>query len=213
MKPMKRPFVVLFAVAPLVIALLGLRAWTSSRRPSHSPGGGDTSDTDAQLSELRAEVAILKDQQTREGRALAASLAAPKPAEAAPVENAPTSAETAAKVEARNARIADLLTHRVETERVDAAWSAKTSELIKTGFQGALPGTEVVDARCASTLCRVVVRHPEKGDQVAMPEKLSRVQPFAQGTFFRYDMTSDPPVTTLYVLRDGQIPPEAKNLD
>ena len=213
MNPMKRPFVVLFTLAPLVVALLGLRAWTSSRRPSHAPVGGDTSDTDAQLSALRDEIATLREQQTREGRALAASLAAPKPAEAAPPEKAPTPEETAAKAEAHDGKIAELLTRRLETERVDAAWSASTSELIKTGFKGALPGTEVVDARCASTLCRVVVRHTEKGDQMAMPERLSRVQPFAQGTFFRYDSSSDPPVTTLYVLRDGQIPPETKNLD
>jgi hypothetical protein len=200
-------------VIGVLVVPLGLFAWRSSRQPSHkSPTAEEAPETSSELSALRAEVAQLRDRQDKEVSLLAAT-AVSKAVEAPAQQEPPLTPEQAAvKEEVKHARIAETLSQKIQSERIDVDWSASATAQIRTTFKASLPGTEVMDAQCASTLCRVVVRHAEKGDQTEMAHKLARQEPFAQGTFFRYDEKSDPPTTTLFVLRDGQIPPEVANL-
>jgi hypothetical protein len=202
----------LIVVGVLVVSL-GLFAWRSSRQSSHgSPSAQEAPEAVSELSALRAEVAQLRDRQNREVGLLAASAVSNAAAAPAQREEPLTQEQIAVKSEEKSARIAETLAQKVHSERIDVDWSASATAQIRTTFKTTLPGTEVMDAQCASTLCRIVVRHPEKGDQDEMAHKLARQEPFAQGTFFRYDRQSDPPKTTLFVLRDGQFPPEVSNL-
>jgi hypothetical protein len=199
-------------VGALVVSF-GLLAWRSSRQLSQRSSTTEPPPEPAsELSALRAEVAMLKDRQDKQVGLLAATALSRGAASPAPEEQPLTDEQAVARSEQQYTRIAETLAQKVQSERIDVDWSAKTSAQIRTTFKSALPGTEVMDAQCANTLCRVVVRHTEKGDQHAMAQKLAREEPFAQGTFFRYDYDSDPPTTTLFVLRDGQVPPEASNL-
>jgi hypothetical protein len=202
----------LIVIGTLVVSL-GLFAWRSSRQPSHRlPAEEEAPESSSELSALRAEVAQLRDRQNSDVRVLAASAASNAAAVTTQQEPPLTEEQVAVKADEQYARIAETLTQKIHNERIDVTWSASATAQIRTTFKTSLPGTEVMDAQCASTLCRVVVRHAEKGDQNEMAQKLARQEPFSQGTFFRYDRQTDPPTTTLYVLRDGQVPPEVSNL-
>jgi hypothetical protein len=200
-------------VLGLLAVSLGAFDWMSSRQPSQRPAATEEpSETARELSALRAEVTELRARQDKEVRLLGAKAASDVAAAPAKEPEALTMEQKVVKNEQRNARIADFLAQRLQNERVDADWSATASAQIRTAFKTSLPGTDVMDAQCASTLCRVVVRHGEKADQATMAQKLVREEPFSLGTFYRYDTKADPPTTTLYVLRDGQVPPEVGNL-
>jgi hypothetical protein len=123
---------------------------------------------------LRAEVADLRARQNHEVPLLAAKASATVPPPPAQQEEAVTEAQKIIKSEQSNACIADMLTQKIQGERIDVEWSATASAQIQTAFKTSLPGTEVMDALCASTLCRVVVRHVEKGDQTELAQKMAR---------------------------------------
>lgn len=204
---MKTSAVILFG---LLVVLVGISAWRARQPSLRRTNVEPASEVADELSELRAEVAQLKRHQDLDVKLAVGALSSAS--RAASPERPETLEEMAAKAEAKDARIAETLSQKLRDERIDVAWSGETSAQIQSAFKTILPGTEVVDARCASTLCRVVVRHPEKDEQAAMPRRLAAVQPFAQGTFLRYDYQSDPPLTTLFVLRNGQVPPEVSSL-
>lgn len=95
-------------------------------------------------------------------------------------------------------------------ERIDADWSGKTVQAIRGVFHSRVPGVELVDASCASTMCRVSVSHSDPESQLQMSGLIASVEPFKTGSFYRYHRDTHPPTTDVYVVREGAKVPSAE---
>jgi hypothetical protein len=202
-----------FVLAAGALALLAA-AWVGrhSRSPAHgSAATADVQEMADELASLRDRVARLEESQRADGQRMAAMLSGAKaqPPSAAP-QAAPAGDEP--PMEKKHATVASVLGERVENEEIDSAWSGPTLGRIRSVIQNTLPRYEVVDASCASTLCRVVLRTPRGADPAEVGNKLPDVAPFDRGTSMYVDTSGETPVTTIFVTRDGRPPWEGAAL-
>jgi hypothetical protein len=202
---MKRTTIVLSGVV-----VIGFGIAVALRHPDSGGGrAAEATDMSREVRALRAEVDALKARAQRPTVYHVEPLlerAAPTltPAAAEPVEVVEESAEMqAARAAERNHETATELASRFAGEYVDRAWSAEAVRSLRSAFGPATPGTQLVEADCASTLCRVVLRHDDRDAQYALGDALAGKEQFGPGVFFDYDKASDPPKTTLFVLRPG----------
>jgi len=203
---MKRTIVVFSGVV-----VIGLGVFVALRHPDagRAQATGEKPDTSSDVRALRAEVDALKarsEQPTVYYVKQPVEPAAPAPVAAAvePVEAQEESEETkAARAAERIRETATALAARFAGEHVDGAWSTETARSLRSVFGPATPGTRVTEADCASTLCRVVLEHEDRDAQHALGNAIASAEQFAAGVFYDYDKSSDPPKTTLFVLRPG----------
>lgn len=94
------------------------------------------------------------------------------------------------------------LNQRFGAEPVDRLWSEPTQHQIHDVVEKLGPSASVLDARCASTLCRVVLGHSTEEDQAKLSSLIAASAPFDQGTFYHVDHGTRPPQTTLFIVRD-----------
>jgi hypothetical protein len=92
---------------------------------------------------------------------------------------------------------------RFRAERADDDWSERTTRQIHDAIARTTPGAEVAEASCASSLCRVVVKHEDATTQAKLGSELVLVEPFRAGVLYDYDRASSPPKTTIFVMREG----------
>jgi hypothetical protein len=76
---------------------------------------------------------------------------------------------------------------KLDGEGTDARWSERTAaDIRKVVAELALPGTTLVSARCAQTVCEVVFDHSSHEHQLKAPMSLT-TGPFATGVHYRYE--------------------------
>lgn len=89
------------------------------------------------------------------------------------------------------------------TEARDVGWGNETLRRANESLVGKAPKARIVESSCSSTVCRLVLAHASLDDQRELGVALAEAPPFDQGTFYRYDKRSNPPKSTLYVIRTG----------
>jgi len=126
-----------------------------------------------------------------------------EPVATAPAENAPSEQPPERTPEQRQKEAADAMEVKFESEPIDAAWSVKMVRDIRDAISSAAPATRVLQASCATSLCRVVLGHDAEDDQRGVATQVAAVKPFQEGVFYDYDHAPNALKTTLYVVRQG----------
>lgn len=200
--------------AVAVSGALALVLWQGSAAPAAVPADTRGEELQRQLEALRRDVSKLEQQQLqRPAPAPAPPVEAPRPP-AAPggpvhedeaVKLFPSSSpgELARRSRELVTQLASHLEERLETEPLDRDWSSEQLARMEDAIRG-LGRTQVLQATCGSTLCRVVVGHETPEDQQQFTLDVGPLEPFRAGVFFQPDAQARPPRTTLYVLRKGQ---------
>jgi hypothetical protein len=98
------------------------------------------------------------------------------------------------------ARLYDKLDQQVAAGTPDPAWRPEAAA--RTALEE-FKGTQVLEVRCTSRLCRVALAHTAADEQKTVVRAIGRTQPFSEGTLSRYAPESDPRHTTLYFQRPG----------
>ena len=202
-----RSFVLPALAAVLVVATLGITGFALTRR-TREPSSEREARVAlvAELDRVKQDVARLQASPApREVRYMVTPPAEAPPAPPDRGEEAPPPEDPrplAERERERNRDTANALAARFTEEPVDGAWSPTTTRAIRDLLQAGTAG-ELLEAGCASTLCRVVLRHESLESQKKMAYAVRGLAPFRTGTFYDYDTTSDPPITTLYTLREG----------
>ena len=151
---------------------------------------------------LKGEVGRLRDQaQPR------VYLVPPTPVEAtgvvAPAESAATEPQPERTPEQKQKDAAEALEVKFESEPIDAAWSVAMTREIREAVSSAAPESRVLQANCATSLCRIVLGHDAADDQRKLLAQVVAVKPFREGVFYDYDQTPNALKTTLFVIRQG----------
>ncbi len=185
------------------LILVGALAAHLIERPKLLPAVAPSSDSD----ELRAELALVRRQVELLGRRPAPPVVAPSddPGESstAPRSPSPAPAPPAVPLEERTREMARTLASRQEGEPVDAVWSVQTTDQIKQVIaQAALP-IQLLDIRCSSTLCRVLLEHAEAETQSTLAEMVAQTQPFDDQVLYDLDTSRRPYRTTVFLSRKG----------
>lgn len=150
------------------------------------------------IAALEVQLAAVQSDLERQERA--ASVARPAALQTAPV--APVRAPAAQPQPQEVDTVAEL-EERLDSEPRDPAWSAAMTAEIKSAVSASAPSARVLEASCASSLCRVVLRHESADDQKAIGLTLASVGPFRNGVFYDYGTTPNSLTTRLYVIREG----------
>ena len=106
--------------------------------------------------------------------------------------------------------VGDALESRFAGEPIDPSWSAARVQMLRETFARSLPGINVTQAACASTLCKLAVEHSDGESQTALMEKLSGAEGVDAEVYYLFDREAVPPRTTLYVARPGQTLPRVR---
>lgn len=203
----RRSFVLPAVGGVLIVAALGIAGFAlarSTREPSSEREARVA--LAAELDRVKQNIARLQTSSAqREVRYVVtpppeAPSAPPDPGAAAPPPEDPRT--LAERERERHRETANELAARFTAEPVDGAWSPGRTHAIRDSLKDGAAG-ELLEAECASTLCRVVLRHESVESQKKMAYAVRGLAPFRTGTFYDYDTTSDPPITTLYALREG----------
>jgi hypothetical protein len=133
----------------------------------------------------------------------------PEPA-SSPANSADDEAEAPGEwtnpVERQRQQIANLmrdLETRFASETFDPSWSRSMEQTLRSELATKTTGSTVLESSCASTMCRIVLRHESSDVQRALAYTVTELAPFQTGVFYDYDKSSDPPRSTLYVMREG----------
>jgi type IV secretory pathway VirB10-like protein len=189
-------------------SLLAAAAYFIGARPAPPKSEQADAKLASELLALRREVQSLKQTQTRTALAnqpsehAAEANAAPPPAPAAS-DAPPVSQDDEQAAAETNRQIASELDARYTKEPADPAWSVANLRKIRD-VAATLKGARLIDANCATSLCRVVLGHNELGEQSELGRQLVALDPFTHGVFYSYDNTPGALKTTLYVLREGK---------
>lgn len=104
---------------------------------------------------------------------------------------------------ARQAEAAAQLQAKFEQESLDANWALPMVRSIRGSIATSAPTARLLEAECATSLCRVVLEHPSDEDQRSIAGQVMASEPFTEGVFYDYQHGSATPKTTLYVIRQG----------
>src|SRR5262249_7521259 len=90
------------------------------------------------------------------------------------------------------------------SQTLDPSWSRDMALTLRNELIAAAPtGSTVLEAECAATLCRVVLKHESRSAQQGLARVVSDLAPFRAGVFYALDSEASPLRSTLYVLREG----------
>ncbi|MCP3140303.1 hypothetical protein [Pyxidicoccus xibeiensis] len=184
-----------------------------SAAPAAVPAASQGEELRRQLEALRRDVSKLEQQLLQRQ-----ALATPPPLEPTRPPAAPggpgheaeavkpslprTPEELAQRSQELVTELASHLEERLETEPLDRDWSSEQLRRMEDAIRG-LGRTQLLQATCGSTLCRVVVGHESTEDQQKFSLDIEPLEPFHAGVFFQPDEQARTPRTTLYVLRKG----------
>jgi hypothetical protein len=198
----RRLAVIAALVLTAVLAGLGVRAYTLRAERDERKLRA----LEGQFGRMQAELSALRSREPqvihveRPGDPPSLPTGAWRAASGAPFV-LPADDESLEASQQRDAKFAAALDRRLEQEPVDGSWRMDSLRAIQTSLAELAPRARLVDATCASTLCRVVVSHESPADQRALGSAIAEHPPFDQGT--HYVRSFDPPTTTLYVVRTG----------
>jgi hypothetical protein len=164
-----------------------------------------------ELAELKSEVRRLEAQQRASSTRIALPVASNRREHEANEEPAPaaerteplTPEEKRAEERATREEVALRLDARAESERTDATWAPAMNGEIRAAVAAHAAGATVASSDCRASLCKVVLQHESAESQTEIARKLAPLKPFQSGTFYRYDSSSKPASTTLYIVREG----------
>jgi hypothetical protein len=197
----RRLAVVAALVLTAVLAGVGVRAYTLRAERDERKLRA----LEGEFGRMRAELSTLRSREPQVIHVERPGDPPPFPTGAPVVASAPfdlaVDEESLEASQQRDAKFAAALNRRLEQEPVDSGWRMDSLRAIQASIAELAPGTRLVDATCASTLCRVVVSHESMVDQRALGGAIAERPPFDQGT--HYVRSFDPPTTTLYVVRTG----------
>ena len=201
---MKRNIVIVIAlvVGALAVAALVLWIWRAVN------GGEAGVRAPAASNDLQEEIRSLEEEIEKLERKIeaprppVAGRGGPAPAE--PAEESDVPSRPVRTPEASSNAAAALLDERLSGEPVDAEWARGAARGIQESIAANAIGSKVRAAECGSTVCRVVVEHDTEEAQKELGRSLAKQEPFRVGTLYKYSDPGAPPVTTLYVLRDGE---------
>lgn len=92
---------------------------------------------------------------------------------------------------------------RFASETFDPGWSHSMEHTLRSELVTKATGSTVLESSCATTMCRIVLRHETREAQRQLAYTVSELAPFRAGVFYAYGASADPPRTTLYVMRQG----------
>lgn len=146
----------------------------------------------------------LRQSALRQSAAVPSSIPATSAPEAAGPP--PNMSELIARQQAHNAQRAEEIGTELDsflaTERVDASWRNETLAAVQRTF-ATLTSDKILTADCGARLCRLELQHDSSLDQRNLARDIAGQSPFDQEVIYRYDYTSRPPRTVLYVARAG----------
>ncbi|HEU4577824.1 MAG TPA: hypothetical protein VFS67_06200 [Polyangiaceae bacterium] len=152
----------------------------------------------AHVDALRKQVAVI-----REDMASSATTTAVAPALRAPTASLSDTSEVLEANAEEQQELFSSLEARLESEPVDAEWSTHTVREIREVAAANLPRTRLDGVECGASMCRVAFHHDSREDQLGIGRTLGRLPPFSTGAVYDYDFESDPPKTTLFLVRPG----------
>lgn len=193
-----RTLVVLVAACLGLAGVLLVVQLRSPEERSPPPVTGEVEDLRAEVSRLRRQVGHLNRMPPPQPAPPAGAVAVAPDLEPEPlVRQEPPSMEEAKR------RLATGLGARFQAENVDGQWAPRVIAQIRTVLGGlGLPVT-LAEARCATTVCRLVVELPDVETQAAMAEAVSQTEPFDQQVFYDLDVSVHPHRATVYLSRPG----------
>jgi hypothetical protein len=205
------------AVVGLALAAgAGLIFWRQgSFRAPFARAASSNTNISAEVETLRAEVAALRTRAERAPVVVRYGADAGHSNEAltaAAVPPALTREEKAERIERHAQAVVDALDQRLVSEGRDPVWSNESLAHIDESIKSRVPGAALVESTCSTNVCRVVLRHDRPEQQRGLGGVIADAPPFDQGTLYRYDNTTEPPETTLYVIRSGHDLPELTGL-
>jgi hypothetical protein len=202
---MKKVAVFLIPLVLAAAAILMLARRSSPDRPALPDVSNET--LADEVARLRADVARLKMQTPP-------AAAAPAAAPAAAAAPAPVSAaEREARTRANRERWYATLDTQLAGESADPAWSADMSRQLQTMVGKRAAVATMTSARCASTLCRVVVSHADRISQRSFVGEIAGERLLESEVVYKYDREGVPPTTTFWVARKGHKLPRAARED
>lgn len=185
-----------------VLLVGGVVLWARTQHPTkealHAPVVASAA-TPEQVQQLAGELAALRSElaNVRQNAPAQQPAAVPQGSAAIAAQDPPPPTTE----EAQRMALVELEA-RVETEVVDRAWSIPTEQQIDSVFRSnTVPGSHALSVKCASSLCRVALRHDTDKDRDALATEIASTAPFEYGTYYARSETSLE--TVLYVMRPG----------
>lgn len=197
----------LMIVAVTLLTAISLLFWRFARATTFARPSA-ASALSAEVASLRADVAALRSQ-PRDGTPVVVRYEVERESTSEP--GGPVAASTAEltveekleRIEEHAQSVAKALDERLSTEARDPAWGNESLSQMDASLKAKAAGTTLLEASCSATICRALLRHDSEVEQHGLGNAIAQSPPFDQGTLYRYDRTSNPPKTTLYVIRSG----------
>jgi hypothetical protein len=197
---MRQILLLVLGASALAVALLAIGRTQPAPSAPPVPVATDDHAWRAEVAAVRRDVERMKVRVERPEVVAAPASDAPRPL--APVQPHDPESERAEASE-RVHQLAEALDHRYTTEPVDRSWGEKQSAAIRAEIGAQVQGTTLLSASCASSLCKVVLRHDTIDAQRAAGRELAALPSLHAGVFYDYREGAAPPQTVLYVLRAG----------
>jgi hypothetical protein len=192
---MRRWFAVLASIGGLASAM----AWNEWRHAQ------ERADAQRMIAALKDEVGELHGAVTRQQAtsSVVKTLSARRPADPSPNVAQPVAPEPEPVLtrEQQQEQLAEHLEQAFYGESQDRRWATETTSAIQSTLAESVPEARVLETQCASSLCKVVLRHDSVDAQRKLGFTLGSRGPFRNGVHYLYDSASNPPTTTLYVMR------------
>lgn len=207
----RRPFALLAGIALVSLAALG--AWQLLAQRSRD--NARIKELQTQVGRVQEELSSLRDRGPQviylnrrdEDARVAPFATAP---DAASLSDAPPTPEATQPVtreaaQKAQAKFAAALDRRLLAEAPDSRWANPTLGDIHRAVREHAVGSRLVEARCAATLCRVVLEQASGKARGDAEDDLANAAPFDQGTYYFHgeETGGGRTTTTLYVVREG----------
>jgi glucose/arabinose dehydrogenase len=196
-----------FAVLASAMALGA--AWVGAALAGRAKGAAPSATVAAspdEVAELRAELAALRRTAADTQRFVAWQAARTGAAQAvAPVAAAVNARTLPTPEQTRESRrtMRSSLERQYSADGADPAWSAAAVAGMRRTIAAELPGTQVMGAECARTMCRLRLVFKDEEAAAVDTERLGDLEPFASEVQYLPEPDAQPPVTTIYVARAG----------
>ena len=196
-------------LAPVVLTGLALALaaalWWKDRAAQATSEARTQANLEQEIARLREEVEGLKKRPVTpkieylEPSEAVSSAVAPSSPPSAPVD--PQAVQE--RQVAHQKEVFAKLETRFNGEPPDTLWSRRMSSQIRDALAEKVPGADFLQVNCAATLCRIIVGHEDLTNQARFGGEVTWLEPFRPGVLYDYDTVSDPPRTTMLVLREG----------
>jgi hypothetical protein len=191
-----------------VLLLGGAAALLVSRRSQGDVGldqrGDDVAALRDEVKRLRRDLALVRTQSAetaaRQPPPAASTSPEPRPPE---TRKALTADEKKAQTRAAVQGWYRTIDAQFDTETDDPSWSPDATrgfeELLKKHAEHAT----LMSAKCANTMCRIVVSHADGDKQREFASEMSDESALDTEVAYKYDAEATPPTTTMWVARQG----------